>query len=149
METALQAKTYIEKAIKVLPEDHNSYEFFAKFLESFENAKDLANNAEKEAILANAAVAVASRISMFLFIDELLSDELEAEYRSLPKPESTAKALEEANKVRRDRYEELAKMNKEAEDEQKEIDIFNQVLGGLSKEEAEKRFEDYKQAGGR
>lgn len=149
METAEQAKAYIEKAIKVLPEDHHSYAFFSKFLKSFENAKELADNAEKEAILANAAVAVASRISMFLFIDELLSDELEKEYRTLPKPEETAKVLEEANKVRKDKYEELAKANKAAEDEQADIDMFQQVLGGRSVEEAKQKLEDYKNAGGR
>lgn len=148
MEVAEQAKAYIEKAVKFLPEDHHSYAFFPKFLESFENAKELADDDEKRARIANAAVATATRLTMFLFVEGILSDELEAEWRKLPKPEETEKMLDELRLKRQARYDEIHKTLKEAEDEQHDFDVFNQVLGGLSKEEAEKRIEMYKNAGG-
>ena len=149
MEIAEQAKTYLEKAIKILPEDDKNYEYFAKFLNSYDTAKELADNDEKKAVATDAIVKTAHQLTFMLFRDDTLTEELEKEYRALPKPEETTKAVEGANKVRKDSYEELAKKNKEAEEQQKDIDIFLQVLGGLSKEEAEQRLEDYKKAGGR
>ena len=149
METADKAKSYLEKAIKVLPEDNHNHDYFAKFLTSFENAKKIADSDEKKAYLADATVKVANQLSFILFRENLLTEELEKEYRALPSAEETTKALEEANKVRKDKYEELAKMNKEAEDEQMDMDVFQQVLGGRSVEEAKQKLEDYKNAGGR
>lgn len=148
MDIAEQAKTYLEKLVKLLPEDNKGHEYFAKFLNSYETAKEMADTDEKKAILVDATVKVANQLTFIEFRDELLTDELEKEFRTLPKPEATQEALEEVNKVRKDKYEELRKMNTEAENEQKDIDIFQQVLGGLSKEEAEKRYEDYKNAAG-
>lgn len=148
MEIAEQAKTYLEKLVKILPEDDKNYEYFAKFLNSYGTAKDLADNDEKKAIATDAVVKTANQLTFMMFRDGALTEELEKEYRALPKPEETTKAVEDANKVRKDSYEELAKKNKEAEEQQKDIDIFIQVLGGLSKEEAEQKLEDYKKAGG-
>lgn len=149
MEIAEQARAYIEKAVKVLPEDNHNHEYFAKYLTSFDNAKELADNDEKKALIADASVKVANQLTFILYRDEFLTDELKKEYRALPKPEETTKTLEEVNKVRKDKYEELAKANKAAEDEQADIDMFQQVLGGRSVEEAKQRLEDYKAAGGR
>ena len=148
MEIAEQAKTYLEKLVKILPEDDKNYEYFAKFLNSYDTAKELADNDEKKAIATDAVVKTANQLTFMMFRDGTLTEELEKEYRALPKPEETTKAVEEVNKVRKDSYEELAKKNKEAEEQQKDIDIFIQVLGGLSKEEAEQKLEDYKKAGG-
>jgi len=149
MDIAEQAKTYLEKLVKALPEDHHSHEYFTTFLNSYATAKEMVgDNAEKQALLTDAIVKVSNQLTFILFRDGLLSEELEKEYRTLPKPEDTTAELEKVNKVRKDKYDELAKMNAEAQNEQKDIDIFQQVLGGLSKEEAEKKFEDYKQAGG-
>lgn len=149
METAEKAKTYLEKAIKLLPEDNKNFEYFVKFLEGYANAKDLANSEEKQALIVDAIVKVANQLTFIMFRENLLTDELEKEYRALPKPEETSAKLEEANNVRKKHYEELAELNKEAEDEQAEIDIVQQVLGGRSVEEAKQKLEDYKAAGGR
>lgn len=149
METAEKARTYLEKAVKVLPEDNKNHEYFAKFLTNFGNAKKLADNEEKEALITDAIVKVSNQLTFIMFREQLLTAELEAEYRELPKVDETEAALEKANKVRKDHYEELVKMNKEAEDEQAEIDVVTQVLGGRSVEEAKQKLEDYKAAGGR
>ena len=147
MEVAEQAKAYLEKLIKLLPEDNHNHEYFTKYLNSFETAKELADTDEKKALIADATVKVANQLTFIMFRESLLTAELEKEYRELPKPEETTKTLEEVNKVRKDHYEELAKANKEAQNEQQEIDVFQQVLGGLSKEEAQQKIEDYKNAG--
>lgn len=148
MEIADKAVKYLNKAIKQLPEDDENHETLARFLNGVENAKSIADNDEKKAIINDATVKLANQLSFILFKKDLLTDELAKEYRALPATEETAKALEEANAARKAEYEELAERNKEAQNKQKEIDILQQVLGGLSKEEAEKRYEDYVAAGG-
>lgn len=145
----MEAKAYLEKLVKVLPEDHRDYEYFTKFLNSYETAKDMADNDEKKAIINDAVVKVANQLTFVMFREGLLTEELEKEFRTLPKPEETTKALEDAHQARKDRYEELRKMNQKAQDEQDEIDIFQRVLGGMTKEDAEAKLEEYKNAGGR
>lgn len=145
----MEAKAYLEKLVKVLPEDHRDYGYFTKFLNSYENAKEMADTEEKKAILADAVVKVANQLTFIAFRDESLTEELEKEYRTLPKPEETTKALEEINQKRKESYEELRKANQKIQDEQDEIDIFQRVLGGMSKEDAEAKLEEYKNAGGR
>lgn len=149
MEIAERARTYIEKAVKVLPEDNRNHEYFAKFLTSFDNAKELANNDEKKAIIADASVKVANQLTFIMFREGLLSEELEKEYRDLPKPEETEAATEKAHAPRKERQEKALEANKALEDEQAEFDVFTQVLGGRSVEEAKQKLEDYKNAGGR
>lgn len=148
MENAEQAKQYIEKASKVLPEDDHNHEPIAKFLNSYKTAAEMADNDEKKAILSDVANKLAHQLTFILFDQELLTEELEAEYRKLPKTSESAKAVEEANATRKEGYEKLAKLNTEAQNAQKEIDIFQQVIGGLSKEEAEKRYAEYEAAAG-
>ena len=57
MENAEQAKKYIEKASKVLPEDDHNHEPIAKFLNSYKTAAEMADNDEKKAILSSAVEA--------------------------------------------------------------------------------------------
>lgn len=149
METAEKAKSYIEEAVKILPEDNRNHEYFAKFLTSFDNAKELADNDEKKAIITDASVKVANQLTFIMFREGLLSDELEKAYRELPKIDETEKALEEAHAPRKERQEKALETNKALEDEQADIDVFQQVLGGRSVEEAKQKLEDYKSAGGR
>lgn len=149
MDTIDKAVSYLNKAIKQLPEGDENHETLTRFLNGVESAKAMADNEEKKAIIADATIKLSNQLSFILFKKELLTDELTKEYRALPTTEETSRALEEANAARKAEYEELAKRNKEAQDKQEEIDVLQQVLGGLSKEEAEKKIEDYKNAGGR
>lgn len=148
MEIANKAVKYLNEAIKQLPESDENHETLARFLNGVENAKSLADNDEKKAIIDDATIKLANQLSFILFKKDLLTEELAKEYRALPTTEETTKALEEANAARKAEYEELSEKNKEAQNKQKEIDILQQVLGGMSKEEAEKRYEDYVAAGG-
>ena len=148
MEIAEQAKAYLEKAIKVLPEDNRNHEYFAKFLNGMENAKDMADNDEKKAVMNDAAIKVATQLTFILFRYNTLTDELEKEYRALPSAEETEEASNKAHEARKERQEKALEVNKALQDEQNDFDIFQQVLGGLSKEEAEQKLEEYKNAAG-
>ena len=143
------AKEYISKALGALPEGHRDREYFERFLNSVDTAAELADTKEKELMLKDTSVKVANQLSFILFREKLLTDELEAEYRKLPSPETTETELKEENAKRKEAQEELQKQITEAQNAQKEVDVFMQVMGGLSKEEAEKRYEEYRQAGGR
>lgn len=144
-----QAISYIEKAIKILPGGHRDHDYFVRFLSGSSNAQDLADTKEKELMLKDTAVKVANQLSFILFRENLLTDELETEYRELPSPEATEAELKTENTIRKQSQEELQKQITEAQNQQKSIDIFMQVMGGLSKEEAEEKYEQYQQAGGR
>lgn len=144
-----QAISYIEKAKQKLPEGHRDHEYFSRFLGSVDNAKELADTEEKKLMLKDTAVKVANQLSFILFRENLLSEELEKEYRELPSPEATEAELKQENEIRKQSYEELQKQLNEAQNKQKAVDIFMQVMGGLSKEEAEEKYEQYQQAGGR
>lgn len=144
-----QAISYIEKAIKVLPEGHRDHDYFVRFVSSTGNAQELADTEEKKLMLKDTAVKVANQLSFILFRESLLSEELEKEYRELPSPEVTEAELKQENEIRKQSYKELQKQITEAQNKQKAVDVFMQVMGGLSKEEAEEKYEQYQQAGGR
>lgn len=144
-----KAYAYVEKASALLPEGHRDAEYFIKFLENMPKAAELADIDEKRLLMEDTAVKVANQISFILFREKLLTAELENEYRELPGPEKTTANLEAVTKKRTDAAENVAKAVQGHQNAQKDIDIFVQVMGGLSKEEAEKRYEDYVKAGGR
>lgn len=150
IDIAVNARNYVEKQVKSLPgELGNDKEYFDKFLKGFDTAKEMADNEEKTAILEDTAVKVANQLSFILFRHSALSAEAEKEYRALPTAEATTEAVRTAKKSRDDENNELMEKNKAAQNKQKEIDVFMQVISGLSKEEAEKKIEDYIAAGGR
>ena len=144
-----KAISYIGKAKQKLSKGHRDYEYFSRFLGSVDNAKELADTEEKKLMLKDTAVKVANQLSFILFRENLLSEELEKEYRELPSPEATEAELKQENEIRKQSYEELQSQITEAQNKQKEVDVFMQVMGGLSKEEAEAKYEEYRQAGGR
>lgn len=144
-----QAILYIKNASKALPKDHRDAEYFKKALKNLPVAHQMATDDEKRLMLIDTAVKVANQLSFILFREHRLTPELEKEYRELPSPEITSAEAETANKKRVAASEELSKQIAVEQNKQKDVDIFIQVMGGLSKEEAEKKYNDYIAAGGR
>lgn len=144
-----KAYAYIQKAAPALPEGHRDAEYFAKFLENMPKAAEVANTDEKKLLMEDTAVKVANQISFILFREKLLTPELENEYRELPSPEKTTENLEAETKKRTDAAEAASKKIQEHQNAQKDVDIFIQVMGGKSVEEAEEAYNRYVEAGGR
>lgn len=139
------AKAYIEKALKSLPEKDDSQEYFNKFLEAYPNAVEAADNGEKVAILDDTAIKVANQLSFTLFRNNLLTDELESEYRSLPTVSYTQGVVKKEQESRQAENDKITELVTKSKKEQEEVDIFIQILAGRSREEAEENIQKYNQ----
>lgn len=133
----------IKKAVELL-EDENQKTYFTKVTKSVENASSLVDgDEEKAARLEDAAVKFANQIMFILYRADKLTDELTAEFRALPSAEFTGDQVKLHESERQARIDEINEAHQEIIDEQKELDIFTAVIGGMSKEEAEKKMAEY------
>ena len=104
---------------------------------------------ERELRLQMDAINAANHAAFTLFRQNLLSDDLEKEYRALKGADKATEEYQVVYDERNKADEELRKKVAAAQDAQKDMDIFVQVIGGASAKEAEARIEAYKKAGGR
>lgn len=111
-------------------------DYFNKTIEYLNNAKDIANNEEKTALLSDAAVKYANQICFILFRENTITEELTTSIRNLITPEESSKIANEFNTARQDRINELNKQHEVIVEEQKDLDIFFGVISGKSVEEA-------------
>ena len=133
----------IKKAVELL-EDEDQKAYFTKAAKSVENAESLVEgDEEKAARLEDAAVKFANQIMFILYRADKLTDELTAEFRALPSAEFTGDQVKLHESDRQARIDEINEAHQEIIDEQKELDIFTAVIGGMSKEEAEKKMAEY------
>ena len=114
--------------------------------EAVNNACGAVNdNEEKIAMLGAYAVQEANRVVSTLWREELLTPELEAEYRKLPKMNEMADKYNEFTSARRERMDKVMADHKVIAEEEKELDIFKGIINGVPAAESEKRYEEYKQ----
>lgn len=134
---------YIDKAKELLA-DEGDKEYFASALDSVKAAKEIvADNKEKLAYLEDAVTRWANQMTFTLFREGTLTEELEKEYRGFkPVKETTAKCDE----FKAARQAEIDKINAEHEvilRAQNGFDIFRAVVGGMTKDEAKAKLEEY------
>lgn len=144
-----EALKFIEKAKGLLPEGDQNIEGYDKFLKGAKNAKGMLTNKERELRLQMDAINAANHAAFTLFRQGLLTGDVEKEYRSLKGADKAAEEYKVVYEERAKADEELREKVKKAQDAQKDMDIFVQVIGGASAKEAEQRIESYRQAGGR
>lgn len=137
--------SYIDTAKESLTNEQ-SKEYFANTLESLKNAQDnVADNEEKIAILLDSANRFANQLTFTLFRENALTDGLANSYRTFPSVEETS---EEANKFKLARRDAIAEINAEQAKimrEEKGISIFKAIIGGMSKEDAKAKLEEYEE----
>lgn len=160
MDTIKSANKVIKDGIVLLPDEAKA-DFKAKasdiFInEAIANATGALNgNEEKTAILKAYSVQEANRVVTMLWRMELLTPELEKEYRALPKMEEMAEAYNKFTSDRKARMDKIMADHKVIADEEKELDIFKGIVNGISAKEAEKKYKDFQKqqqaamAGGR
>lgn len=140
METAKQANQLIKKALEILT-DENDLAHFSNVPEIFNNASGMVNGDEYcEAMLKGWMVSQANNIMFLLWRKDLLTQELEFEYRKLPSTEEAVKDFEGFEKANAEKANELEAARKEFMDAQHKTDIFKAVLNGMSKEKAEEEY---------
>lgn len=160
METIKAANGVIKKGIALLPDEAKG-DFKAQasdiFIdEAINNACGALNeNEEKIAMLGAYAVQEANRVVSTLWREELLTPELEKEYRALPKMTEMANKYNEFMDARKARMDKIMADHKVIAEEEKELDIFKGIVNGVPAAESEKRYAEYQKqaqqamAGGR
>lgn len=151
MDTIKAANKIIREGIALLPDDAKK-EFKAKASDIFEdeainNACGAINgNAEKEAMLAAYAVQEANRMASTLWRLQLITEDLEKEYRALPAMDEIVKPYNEFLSARDERANKLAEEGNAIQEEKKDLEIFMGIINGVAAEESEKRYEAFKDA---
>ena len=149
METIKAARQIIKKGIALLPDEAksafkaNASDIFID--EAIGNALGAANeNEEKIAMLEAYAVQEANRVVSELWREELLPENLETEYRKLPKMTDLAKKYEAFVNARKERMDKVMADHKAIAEEEKDLDIFKGIVNGISAKEAEKKYNEFK-----
>ena len=160
MDIIKDANKIIKEGISMLP-DGAKNEFKAQasdiFInEAIANALGAVNeNEEKMAMLKAYAVQEANRVASTLWRLNLITPELEKQYRALPQMNDMADAYNEFTSARKERMDKIMADHKTIAEEEKELDIFKGIINGISAEEATKKYEEYQKqaqqamAGGR
>ena len=146
MEDAKKANSIIRDGFALLTEEAD--------IKRFEPVKEIYNTASgmlqgddkdyMEAILKGWMVSQANNMVFLLWRRGILTPEIEAMYRELP---STEKAVEDYDKFEdgmKAAADDLEAQRKVFAEKQHEIDIFKAVLNGMSKQQAEAKYEEYK-----
>lgn len=148
MDTIKLATKVIKEGLALLPDEaKGDFKAAASDIfidEAINNACGALNGSEEKiAMLAAYSVQEANRIVSALWRDELLTKELEAEYRQLPKLAVLAEAYNEFTSARKERMDKIMAEHKVVAEEEKELDIFKGIVNGIPAEESEKRYNEY------
>lgn len=135
---------FVEQYVELLKDDEmyeGDYAFLSgKARESVEAAKEMLDSEEKAARMNAAGVNWARQLVHYLFDENLLTPEIEKEYRELGNfRELVAEArkyVEERETKSTEHYDAIQEINKINGD----VDMFNSIMVGRSKEEAEARL---------
>lgn len=151
MDTIKAANKIIKEGIALLPDDAKS-DFTAQASdisidEAISNAMGAVNeDPEKTALLSAYAVQEANRVVTTLWRLQLLPDVLEAAYRALPTMKEMADAYNVFTDERKGRMDKVMADHKVIADEEKELDIFKGIINGISAKEAERKYNEFKNA---
>lgn len=149
MDTIKLSLKVIKDGIALLPDDaKKDFKAVASDIfidEAINNACGALNdNEEKIAMLGAYAVQEANRVVSTLWREELLPENLEAEYRKLPKMTEMADKYNEFTSARKERMDKVMADHKVIAEEEKGLDIFKGIINGVPAEESEKRYNEYK-----
>ena len=147
MDTIKKANKILAEGILLLPDEaKESFKTDTGIMknEAINNACGMLNdNEEKIAMLKAYAVQEANSVVSILWREQLLTPELEKEYRELPSMKEMADAYNVFTDERKKRMDAVMDQHRAIANEEKELDIFKGVVNGMSKEESEKKYEEY------
>ena len=151
MDTIKLAAKLIKEGIGLLPDvAKNEFKAAASDIyidEAINNAFGALNgNEEKIAMLRAYAVQEANRAASMLWRMELITPEYEKEYRKLPTMEEMADEYNKFTDARRERMDKIMADHQVIAEEEKELDIFKGIVNGVSAKEAERKYNEFKNA---
>lgn len=151
MDTIKAANKIIKDGIALLPDDAKG-DFKAQVSDIFineaiANAMGAVNeDEEKTALLGAYAVQEANRVVTTLWRLQLLPEDMEKAYRELPVMTEMADNYNKFTSARKERMDKIMADHKIIAEEEKELDIFKGIINGISAKEAEKKYNEYRNA---
>lgn len=134
---------FIKHAMNSL-EDADDREAFSKRVMGMLNALEMINGSNKRATaLLDVASQYANQVAFRLFVEEHLSDSLAEEFRELTPMKEAISWAQAYSKESQEQADAITKQQQEYMDERRNFEIFQAVVMGMSKEEAEAKQEQY------
>lgn len=134
---------FIKHAMNSL-EDADDREAFSKRVMGMLNALEMVEGDNKRATaLLDVASQYANQVAFRLFVEENLSDSLAEEFRSLIPMKDAISWAQEYSKEAQEQAAAITKRQEAYMDEKKRFEIFQAVVMGMSKEEAEMKQQQY------
>lgn len=144
IEKADKAMAFIKENIKHVEEENNKI-YFQGCIDSYKNAKELANNDEKVAYLYDATTKWANQLAFLLFRRGSLTDNAAQAFRELETPEDTTAVVGTFKDTRQEKIKEIRAEQEAVMAEEKELDILKGVIAGMTLEEAQAKLAEYEE----
>ena len=143
IEVAKKANKIIKNGLERLT-DEKDIKAFGNVPEIFNNASGMVNNNPVKAAALNLWMASeANKMMFFLWRHQIEHDDIEKEWRELPMTEELATAYNTLIAENNEIAKKLEAERRVYMDGQHELDIFNAVLNGMTKEQAEAKQKEY------
>lgn len=152
MDTIKAANKIVKEGLLLLPDEAKgdfkaaaNKDIFVN--EAIETASTVVgDNLEKKVMLEAIAVREANQMAATLWRLELITPELEKEFRALP---PLADIVDEYNVFvtnRKAKEDKLSEQFREFSEEKRDIDIFMGIINGIAPDVAEQKYEDFRNA---
>lgn len=152
MDTIKAANKIVKEGLLLLPDDAKgdfkaaaNKDIFVN--EAIETASTVTgDNLEKKAMLEAVAVREANQMAATLWRLNLITPEIEKEFRALPPLADVVDAYNVFVIARKAQENKLSEQFREFSEEKRDIDIFTGIINGIAPDVAEQKYEDFKNA---
>lgn len=152
MDTIKAANKIVKEGLLLLPDDAKGDFKAAANKDIFANeaigtaATVIGDSEEKKAMLEAVAVREANQMAATLWRLELITPEIEKEFRALPPLVDVVAKYNVFVDERKAREDELSEKFRAFSEEKRDIDIFMGIINGIAPEVAEQKYEDFRNA---
>ena len=152
MDTIKAANKIVKEGLLLLPDEAKGDFKAAANNNIFVNeaigtaATVVGDNEEKKAMLEAVAVREANQMAATLWRLELITPEIEKEFRALPTLVDVVAKYNVFVDGRKAREDELSEQFRAFSEEKRDIDIFMGIINGIAPDVAEQKYEDFRNA---
>lgn len=152
MDTIKAANKIVKEGLLLLPDDAkgdfkataNENIFVNEAIETASTV--IGDSLEKGAMLEAVAVREANQMAATLWRLNLITPEIEKEFRALPPLADVVDAYNVFVIARKAQEDKLSEQFREFSEEKRDIDIFMGIINGIAPDVAEQKYEDFKNA---
>lgn len=152
MDIIKAANKIVKEGLLLLPDDAKGDFKAAANKDLFVNeaigtaATAMGDSEERKAMLEAVAVREANQMAATLWRLELITPEIEKEFRALPPLVDVVAEYNVFVDERKAREDELSEKFRAFSEEKRDIDIFMGIINGIAPEVAEQKYEDFRNA---